>query len=305
MGLTSLKLTPLEYTVYSYLLRLSGRTGQSFPSYKTIMDKCNIGSKSTVKKALNGLVVCGLLKIKNRTNAKSGSWTSNLYTILPPKIRSTEIEPPSTDIEPLPSTGIVPVPSTENGIPLSNNCTTPAQNLDYPGTETVHYKDTHIKTYLKRHIEESPYTGKSEGVDPVPFPVNFEHKTDIEKDLKTSITEKARQTEQFATFWEQYPRKSGKMAAQSAFGALNPDTALFEIIMHSLSIAKCCDQWSRDNGRYIPNPAKWLNERRWEDMPLDAKSTQIPKQCSNPFFKIVQELEDEEQNNIIEVDYDT
>ena len=64
-GLTALKLTPLEYTVYSYLLRLSNKAGQSFPSYKSIMDKRNIGSKSTVKKALDGLVACGLLKIEN------------------------------------------------------------------------------------------------------------------------------------------------------------------------------------------------------------------------------------------------
>ena len=121
MGLTALKLTPLEYTVYSYLLRLSGKTGQSFPSYKSIMDKCNIGSKSTVKKALDGLVACGLLKIENRLNVKCGAWTSNLYTILPPTIRSTE-SVPSTDIEPLcsteiepPSTKTVPQPSTEIG----------------------------------------------------------------------------------------------------------------------------------------------------------------------------------------------
>ena len=28
---------------------------------------------------------------------------------------------------------------------------------------------------------------------------------------------------------------------------------------------KCSSQWSRDGGQYIPNPATWLNQERWED----------------------------------------
>jgi hypothetical protein len=25
------------------------------------------------------------------------------------------------------------------------------------------------------------------------------------------------------------------------------------------------EQWRRDDGRFIPHPATWLNQRRWED----------------------------------------
>ena len=28
---------------------------------------------------------------------------------------------------------------------------------------------------------------------------------------------------------------------------------------------KKSDQWTRDGGRFIPNPATWLNARQWED----------------------------------------
>ena len=31
-------------------------------------------------------------------------------------------------------------------------------------------------------------------------------------------------------------------------------------------------QWTKDNGQYIPNPATWLNQGRWEDV-LDAPAT--------------------------------
>jgi hypothetical protein len=27
------------------------------------------------------------------------------------------------------------------------------------------------------------------------------------------------------------------------------------------------EQWQKEDGKYIPYPAKWLNEKRWEDEP--------------------------------------
>ena len=34
---------------------------------------------------------------------------------------------------------------------------------------------------------------------------------------------------------------------------------------------KKTDQWTRDGGQYIPHPATWLNQRRWEDeIPVNA-----------------------------------
>ena len=27
------------------------------------------------------------------------------------------------------------------------------------------------------------------------------------------------------------------------------------------------EQWRRENGQYIPNPATWLNQERWNDEP--------------------------------------
>ena len=28
---------------------------------------------------------------------------------------------------------------------------------------------------------------------------------------------------------------------------------------------KRLDQWKKDSGRFVPYPATWLNNRRWED----------------------------------------
>ena len=33
-------------------------------------------------------------------------------------------------------------------------------------------------------------------------------------------------------------------------------------------------QWQRENGRYIPNPATWLDQGRWEDEPAQVGEVQ-------------------------------
>lgn len=71
--------------------------------------------------------------------------------------------------------------------------------------------------------------------------------------------------QRFDEFWEEYPIKTGKGAAEKAWNKIKPDRTLFDSIMSALKAVKKSDQWREDNGRYIPYPTKWLNERRWED----------------------------------------
>lgn len=71
--------------------------------------------------------------------------------------------------------------------------------------------------------------------------------------------------ERFADFWKAYPRKSGKGCARKAWNRISPTKELFEKIMTALEAAKSCEQWRKDNGQYIPYPATWLNQERWDD----------------------------------------
>ena len=66
----------------------------------------------------------------------------------------------------------------------------------------------------------------------------------------------------FAEFWQAYPHKQAKDDACKAWRKLNPDTALREIMLSAIAKAKECSQWQRG---IIPNPATWLNGRRWCD----------------------------------------
>lgn len=71
----------------------------------------------------------------------------------------------------------------------------------------------------------------------------------------------------FSEFWALYPKKVGKGAAEKAWDRLRPNQRTFESMMQAVRVQMRCAQWTRDNGQYIPNPATWLNQRRWEDEP--------------------------------------
>jgi hypothetical protein len=74
----------------------------------------------------------------------------------------------------------------------------------------------------------------------------------------------------FDRFWESYPRKTAKQEAIKAFEKLKPDAMLIETMVKAVERQKQSAQWQEDGGRYIPHPATWINQRRWEDV-LPAK----------------------------------
>lgn len=95
--------------------------------------------------------------------------------------------------------------------------------------------------------------------------------TRVEKEEKpytaNADTEKKQtaQERRFDEFWSTYPKKVGKKAAQNAWKKAKPDAELFKRIIQAVEAAKVSDQWTRGNGQYIPHPATWLNQGRWDD----------------------------------------
>ena len=70
----------------------------------------------------------------------------------------------------------------------------------------------------------------------------------------------------FNDFWKLYPRREGKGAARKAWEKINPNAELFEKIM--TAVQNNLDhnpQWQKQNGQFIPHPATWLNQGRWDD----------------------------------------
>lgn len=69
----------------------------------------------------------------------------------------------------------------------------------------------------------------------------------------------------FAKFWLAYPKKVAKQDACKAFEKLHLVNGDFEKVLSSLEAAKQSEQWLRENGKFIPHAATWLNGRRFED----------------------------------------
>ncbi len=71
-------------------------------------------------------------------------------------------------------------------------------------------------------------------------------------------------TVDFVLFWLRYPKKVGKKAAYKAWLKAK-DKPDIKIIFAALADQKRSEQWTKNNGQYIPNPATWINQGRWDD----------------------------------------
>lgn len=71
----------------------------------------------------------------------------------------------------------------------------------------------------------------------------------------------------FEKFWQAYPKRVGKGAALKAWSKIKPkpNADLVEKMLMAIQDQKQSDQWNKDYGQYIPNPATWLNQSRWLD----------------------------------------
>lgn len=67
----------------------------------------------------------------------------------------------------------------------------------------------------------------------------------------------------FDAFYKAYPKKVGKGAAQKSFTKLHVNEQLLKDMLLALEKQKTTKQWQ--DIQFIPNPATWLNQRRWED----------------------------------------
>lgn len=93
------------------------------------------------------------------------------------------------------------------------------------------------------------------------------------------------QGEGFDAFWQAYPKKVAKEAARKAFGKRKPGAALLAEMLAAIAVQSGSEQWRKDGGQFIPYPATWLNEARWEDVvpAIAAGSTPGPKRGSDEY----------------------
>lgn len=73
--------------------------------------------------------------------------------------------------------------------------------------------------------------------------------------------------EAFASWYQHYPRKVGKRAAWKSWERLDKAGELPDlgVMLAKLEQQRRTRQWLRDGGDFIPYPATYLNQGRWED----------------------------------------
>lgn len=89
----------------------------------------------------------------------------------------------------------------------------------------------------------------------------------VKKVVTSTVRSRAKVAEDpwFAAFWEAYPRRTGKGAARKAFASAVAAGADPKVVVITASnYAERCGQLQKEP-QFIPHPATWLNQERWDD----------------------------------------
>lgn len=75
----------------------------------------------------------------------------------------------------------------------------------------------------------------------------------------------------FEVFYGAYPRKVSKQKTLQSWNKIKPDADLQTKILTAVQNHKESEQWTKDDGKFIPHPTTWLNQARWEEVMPKAK----------------------------------
>lgn len=86
-----------------------------------------------------------------------------------------------------------------------------------------------------------------------------------EKRKRVSAQRGAGVDDTFDQFWSVYPRKVGKKDAVKVWNQIRPNPDLTNKIVQGVERWKRSEQWTKDDGRFIPYPATFLRGERWNE----------------------------------------
>ena len=151
------------------------------------------------------------------------------------------------------------------------------------GLVTLRYEEGEIEVSVPNILKYKDEYQKKSGEPTDSVGTKNENQNEHEKEHRTEPPKPPAQPsaslleypEAFENFWKAYPRKTGKGAALKAWKKIAPKNGLAERITES--VAQHCQSfdWRKDSGQFIPHPATFLNQGRWEDeFPSDHQEIQ-------------------------------
>jgi len=243
---------------------LAFHAGESWPVAKPSLETLAVEtglSRATVFRALDDLDGRYLTK-----DSKHGNRVNHYRLMLPAPPSCVTATVSVCDGEQ--GTSVTPATSTDH--------LTPRPSASHSEHATVSVCDgeaaSHTETVTAIHhvtVRRSPSHGEMPTVS----------RCDANKSIntKTPLTPHPAEQQLFDRFWTAFPKKWGKAQAKAAWSALCPDEALVETILAAIARGKRTVQWRKDSGQFVPRPADWLSDRRWEPTPqLSNKHSAAP-----------------------------
>jgi len=141
-------------------------------------------------------------------------------------------------------------------------CPGPQDKMSLPprqigSTNTIDFSENSHRKDLNTPF--NPPTGETSEIKQISLlPVLVEPKTVTPKTKKVAKD----YTPDFERFWDLYPEKESKAGAFAAWKKLNPNQDLQDTILKDVALR--IENDSRWLERYVPFPARYLKERRWE-----------------------------------------
>jgi hypothetical protein len=163
----------------------------------------------------------------------------------------------------------------EPGAPPQANLAPPQDTVASPwgqsDTRGVTQWPNNNKTVSNQTVENktSPQTPEGAGAEDAASQAARKSKDDAEL------------LERFDRFWAAYPKKAGKPDALRAWRSKQPDEATTERMIAAIAEHARAHEWTPERKRFIPYPATWLNQERWNDelevdLPASAAATDRP-----------------------------
>jgi hypothetical protein len=135
---------------------------------------------------------------------------------------------------------------------------------------------TNFSQRLRHTTRKFPDPSTSDGVNSAAFRRIPPHSAATCGKARLEVEEKRNEVETksssaddadgFEKFWEAYPRKVGKGAAQNSWRKAKPP---IDAVLTAIRKARQSQDWQKERGAFIPHPATWLNQARWEDEGMD------------------------------------
>jgi len=127
----------------------------------------------------------------------------------------------------------------------------------------------------KSKISNGAVTGNA---DVTPINAYTEAEAEAEATTTKSVVsvipkDSVKKKDEFDQFWACYPRKIGKKAAHAAWKRAKDKPEISQILA-TLDMQRKSREWTAENGQYIPHPATWINQGRWDDV-VDSCAQQV------------------------------